>query len=762
MRAVTFLLIPIASLAMGASPTTASSSFDSVVKPLVSQYCLDCHNSSDSSGDIDLEWLQKRGQLELQDRATWERIVEKLRAGEMPPADEPRPTREQVTTLAGWIDQQIVSLDRDAKPNPGNVTARRLNRYEYDNTIRDLLHVQLRAANEFPPDPFGYGFDNIGDVLSLSPVLTEKYLKAAERISEAAIPSVKPVPSVAVRYEAEALRQIDRQQLQTLHDFPADGNYTLRVAWENAISDKSAMTVVWYLDGKQVASTPYMWTTLADRGVDTKGVRIPQGTHKLEVDIQTPPPKQGARGSSKPSIVRIQIDGPFEQAKREEMAGYKRIFFKGPPTAKNQAGYAREILTTLARRAYRRPVTEGDVKPLLNLANLVRSRGGSFEDGIRVALQAILVSPKFLFRVERDPPAGVEAQRINDLELASRLSYFLWSSMPDDELLMLAEQGKLREPASLRSQVRRMTIDPKAHALTESFAGQWLQTRDLESLTPDAKLFPDFDARLRDAMRTETEMFFQSIVSEDRSVLDLIDGRYTFVNEPLAKLYGIADVRGREFRRVELDGAQRSGILTHASVLTVTSYPTRTSPVIRGKWVLETILNSPPPPPPANIPSLDETRVGVSASVRQQLEQHRSNPVCAGCHSRMDPLGFGLENYDAIGRWRTTEGAVPLDSSGVLPDGRQFAGATEMKTLLKADAPRFVRALSDKVLTYALGRGLEFYDRPAIEEIANRVEQNDYRFSELITATIESLPFQQRSRQPLEAAKSVARADRKP
>ncbi|MEO7891957.1 MAG: DUF1592 domain-containing protein [Vicinamibacterales bacterium] len=762
MRTAAILLIPIALLAMGASQTTAPEGFDSVVKPLVTQYCLTCHNSTEFSGEIDLDRLLKRGQMDLHDRAIWELVVQKLRAGEMPPAGEPRPTAEQVTTLAGWIDQQIVRLDRDATPNPGHVTARRLNRYEYDNTIRDLLNVQLRAANEFPPDPFGYGFDNIGDVLSLSPVLTEKYLKAAERISEAAIPSGKPVSPVAVRYEAEALGQIGRLQLQTPHDFPVDGDYTLRVAWENAISNNSTMTVVWHLDGKQVVSVPYTWTTLADRGVDAKGVRIPQGTHKVEVEIQVPEAQQGARNSIKPSIVRIQIDGPFGQAKREEMAGYKRIFFKGPPTAKNQASYAREILTTLARRAYRRAVTEGDVKPLLNLANLVQSRGGSFEDGIRIALQAILVSPKFLFRVEQDPPTGVEARRISDLELASRLSHFLWSSMPDDELLTLAERGKLREPNVLRAQVRRMTKDPKAIALAESFAGQWLQTRNLESLTPDAKLFPDFDARLRDAMRTETEMFFQSIVAEDRSVLDLIDGRYTFVNEPLAKHYGIADVRGGEFRRVELDGAQRSGILTHASVLTVTSYPTRTSPVIRGKWVLETILNDSPPPPPPNIPALEETKIGLTASVRQQLEQHRSNPVCASCHSRMDPLGFGLENYDAIGRWRATEGAVPVDSSGVLPDGRQFTGSKEMKTLLKADAPRFVRALSDKVLTYALGRGLEFYDRPAIEEIANRVEQNGHRFSELIIATIESLPFQQRSRQPLETAQSVAKADRKP
>jgi PAS domain-containing protein len=394
-------------------------------------------------------------------------------------------------------------------------------------------------------------------------------------------------------------------------------------------------------------------------------------------------------------------------------------------------------------RAYRRPVSNEELEGTLRVVELVRSRGDSFEAGIRVAIEAMLISPNFLFRIERDS-GGENAHAVSGVELASRLSYFLWSSMPDDELLALAEKGKLRDPEVLHAQVRRMMADPKGRALAVNFSGQWLQTRNLDALQRDAAKFPEFDAELRDLMRTETEMFFEAVVKEDRSVLDLLDGRFTFLNERLAKFYGIEGVRGREFRRAELDGHQRAGVLTQASVLTVSSYPTRTSPVIRGKWLLENILNAPPPPPPPDVPLLDEKASGNTVSVRQQLEQHRANPACAGCHAQMDPLGFGLENYDAIGRWRTSDGKFPLDLSGLLPDGKTFSGAEELRAILKADSARFVRALTEKLLTYALGRGLEVYDRPAIEKIAKDVERNGFRFSQLIDSTVDSVPFRMR------------------
>jgi PAS domain-containing protein len=424
-------------------------------------------------------------------------------------------------------------------------------------------------------------------------------------------------------------------------------------------------------------------------------------------------------------------------------ASYKRIMVCGHPPGQHRPECARRILTPLLHRAYRRPVDARELDRLLSLVQLAQGRGDSFEAGVRVAITAVLMSPNFLFRIERDPP-GQSARAIGGTELASRLSYFFWSSMPDDELLGLAEKGRLRDPAVLHAQVRRMMADPKARALVENFSGQWLQTRNLQALKPDAVKFPEFDAELRDLMRTETEMFFQAVVSEDRSVLDFLDGRFTFLNERLAKFYGIDGVTGREFRRHVLDGRQRAGVLTQASVLTVSSYPTRTSPVIRGKWVLENLLNAPPPPPPAEVPVLDEKASGVTVSLRQQLEEHRANPACAGCHSQMDPLGFGLENYDAIGRWRTVDGKFPIDASGVLPNGKTFSGAEELRSILKADSARFVRALTEKMLTYALGRGLEVYDRPAVEKIANSVERNGFRFSQLIHATVESVPFQMR------------------
>ena len=669
-------------------------------------------------------------------------MADKLRTREMPPDGHPKPSPEQIAVATKQIEQYYAQVDTHSEPDPGRVTAHRLNRFEYNNTVRDLLGVNVRLADDFPPDPYGYGFDNVSDVLSVSPILTEKYLKAAERAAKAAIQTGPPGKVLAVRYESQALGQQFHMHVQTVHDFPAEGLYNLRVGWEQGEAAGFHMTGHIFLDGKEILDLPIVFATTQDRAFYARNVAITQGPHLIEAQIDVP---AGFHGRI-PYPTVVEVMGPYKRLPREKTSSYKRIFFKGPPTMSNRIEYNREILTRLAHRAYRRPVTKTDIDRLVHLSTQVWSQGGSFEEGIQVAIEAILMSPDFLFRIEQDA-TGERIHRVSDVELASRLSYFVWSSMPDDELLSVAEKGSLHVSAILHREVRRMMSDPKAHALAENFGGQWLQTRNLQYQNPDSKVFPEYDVELRDAMRTETEMFFESIVSEDRSVLDFLDGRYTFLNEQLAKLYGIPGVQGREFRRVELDGTERSGVITQASVLTASSYPTRTSPVIRGKWILENILNTPPPPPPPNVPALDDQGEKTAASVRQRLEAHRANPVCAGCHGRMDPLGFALENYDAIGRWRTADGETKVDVSGRLPDGRTFTGAAQLKTILVADSPKFVRGLTEKLFVYALGRGPQTYDKPTIEKISNNVEKNGYRFSVLIDGVVDSMPFQMRERE---------------
>ena len=446
-------------------------------------------------------------------------------------------------------------------------------------------------------------------------------------------------------------------------------------------------------------------------------------------------------------IGSLEVGGPYEQVKGPSVETLKKVYTCGHLDGRHQSGCARKIVSDLSRRAYRRSATTQEVERLLGLVSAVQQQGDSFEEGLALAMQAMLVSPHFLFRIEGDrKTAGVDAAHpISEQEMASRLSYFLWSSMPDEELMGLADRRQLRKPAVLAAQVRRMLKNPKSSALVENFGGQWLELRRLESVKPDRERFSEYDEYLRLLMRDETEMFFDSIVREDRSVLDFIDGNYSFLNERLAQFYKIPNIKGPELRRVDLTGnTQRSGILTQASVLTVSSYATRTSPVLRGKWILENILNAPPPPPPPGVPNLDEAAVGASASLRQQLEEHRKNTTCASCHSRMDPLGFGLENYDAIGGYRTQDGKFPVDSSGLLPDGRSFNGSHELKTILKSDREAFAEGLTEKLLTYALGRGLEPYDKRTVKQIAHRLPENNYRFSGLVLEIVNSLPFQMR------------------
>ncbi len=616
------------------------------IAPLLARYCLGCHDTARAKGDVVLDTFADddavRTALPL-----WEKVAQNLRSGDMPPAGRKQPTAAERELLFAWLDGIFQSPGGSYAKRPGRVTLRRLNRVEYNNTVRDLLGIACRPADDFPADDIGYGFDNIGDVLSLSPLLMEKYLAAAEQVVQNAF-----------RSPAARARLLN----PTTEDF---------------------------------APPAY------------RAVPVPM---RLE------------------AVRRIRQPGDEVQHRPD------------PREAELVRAYL--ILRAFADRAFRRPARHDELLRLWAVMEAARKDGESFEQGLQVAMRAVLVSLHFLFRVETegepDPAAAVVP--VGEYELASRLSYFLWSSMPDEELFRLAAAKRLR--AELDGQVRRMLRDPKARALAVNFAGQWLQLRNVANLAPDPELFPQFDDELRRAMVTETELFFDAVVKEDRGILDFLDADFTFVNERLARHYGIPDVRGPEFRRVRLTGEQRGGILTQASVLSVTSNPTRTSPVKRGKWILENILNTPPPPPPPVIPELSEDEADVaSAPLRLRMEKHRTNPDCAQCHQRMDPLGFGLENYDAVGGWRTGDGAFAVDAFGTLPGGTTFHGPKGLRAVLRGKAAEFRRCLAEKLLTYALGRGVGPQDGPTVGQICRAVERDQDRFSGMVLAVVRSDPF---------------------
>jgi hypothetical protein len=753
----------------------AGSSFEKTVEPFLKSNCVLCHNTKMKVGGLSLDGYAE-SKNPLNDRDLWEKVVQKLRTGQMPPKGLPVPSAEEVAEVTGWFDTQFARLDREMRPDPGRVTARRLNRAEYNNTIRDLVGVDFKPAADFPADDSGYGFDNIGDVLSLSPVLMEKYLAAAEKIARKAIVADPPPKPTHERIEhiAVAAEEQPAKDLTVRHEFPVEGEYVVRGLMSGR---HDAELITLWLDGKEITTYPIVTDDEAPRVGEVRA-HVPAGEHELKATLlhddsrpdAQPDPDEGKgkdkRAGRDPYVDRIEVNGPFNPHARPLTESHKRIFICGHAPGQHRPDCARQIVASLARRAYRRPVTQQEVNGLVHFVEMAQQNGDSFEQGVRVALEAILVSPHFLFRIENDRnpnnPAG--SHRLEDYELASRLSYFLWSSMPDDGLLRLAGQHKLRSPEVLAAQVRRMLLDPKSIALVDNFAGQWLELRNLDSVKPDPERFPNFDEDLRKAMKEETRLFFEAVIHEDHSILDFIDGKYTFLNERLAKHYGILGITGPQFRRVELNGEERSGILTQASVLTVSSYPTRTSPVLRGKWVLENFLNDPPPPPPPGAGNLNEAAIGTTASLRQQLEQHRANPACATCHSRMDPLGFGLDNYDAIGHWRTQDGKFPVDAAGTLPGGRSFHGPLELKQILKTDRDAFARCLTEKMLTYALGRGLERYDKPAVNLICSRLAASDYRFSRMVLEIVESMPFEMRHGEAPDRApqRSVALAGGKP
>jgi len=731
----------------------ASATFESTVSPIFTKTCLPCHNDRVASGGLNIGPFTNASSLTAH-REEWERILQKIRTGEMPPKGMPRPPATQTEALIKFVEEKWEAADSKIAADPGRVTARRLNRNEYSNTIRDLLGVEFRAEKDFPTDDSGYGFDNIGDVLTISPVLMEKYISAAERIAARAI-GADPLPKKPLTAEYSRtngqLRRIDYSTAEATHRVDWDAEYVVRIGLPGERgADAKPVPLAIFMDGKKldekvVETKPSKLVYFNPYSEEEFRLYLPEGDHTFRVaflndefvkTIKTQ--KDAYNTKTNKYIGSILFVGPYPA--KVAKASRKKILTCDPNTGGDTCAY--KIVGALAHRAYRRPVSKAEVDSLYRFVEMAKKEGQNTEQGLQLAIQAMLVSPNFLFRIERDPANPAKTHPITDIELASRLSYFLWSSMPDDELLQLAESGKLR--SNLDSQVKRLLTDPRSNAFADNFAGQWLETRNLDSVKPDPQKFPEWGPELRDAMKTETRLFFDAMLREDRPLSEFLDAKYTYLNERLAKHYGIEGVTGPEFRKVELTSNQRGGILSHASVLTVSSYPTRTSPVIRGKYVLQNILGTPPPPPPPDVPALDEESVGNAGSLRQQLEKHRSNAVCASCHSRMDVLGFGLENYDATGKWRTMDGKFAVDSSGTLPNGKSFTNPAEMRTLLMGDLPDFTRCLTEKMLTYSLGRGLERYDRRTVDAITKKLAASDYRFQTLIYEIVRSLPFQQR------------------
>jgi mono/diheme cytochrome c family protein len=762
------------------SPPLSSEFSAESAQAFFTQYCFACHNQYAKIGDVVLD--TRDFQHVAADAEIWERVVRKLRAGAMPPQGMPRPDGETYDRVVSWL---TTSLDAAvlANPNPGRSSIHRLNRAEYGNAIRDLLDLQIDPTEFLPADDEGYGFDNIADILRVSPSLLEQYLSASAKIASLAVgdPETTPIvsvyrapPDLAQGEHIEGLPLGTRGGVLIRHNFPLDAEYDFNVflrrnivgymtglEWahelevtvdgervfaaqvggdeDNAMSDANFSAAANAID-ERLRTRVFVPAGPREVGiafVKRNGAQShePLKLHTRDLDLQNM--------NGLPVVDYVNVTGPFNATGAGDTPSRRRIFLCAPERISDELPCAERILSTLAHRAYRRPATAEDVDLLLEFYGSGRERG-TFDTGIQNALRVLLTSPAFLFRSEPDPadvaPGSVYA--VGDLALASRLSFFLWSSLPDDELLQLAERGRLSEPKVYEAQIRRMLADARADALVENFAGQWLYLRNLQSARPDVEEFPNFDENLRRAMRRETELFFESIMREDRSVVELLTADYTFVNERLAQHYGMPSIYGSHFRRVTVDNENRIGLLGHASIHTVTSYPNRTSPVLRGKWILENVLGTPPPAPPPNVPALEENAPGKDArSVRARLEEHRSNPVCATCHNVMDPIGFGLENFDAIGAWRTKEPGGMIDASGQMANGAPVDGPVTLRAALASEPEQFVGIVTEKLLTYALGRGLEPFDMPTVREIVRQAAEDDYRFSAVILGIANSTPF---------------------
>ena len=724
---------------------------------MLQKYCVGCHNNKLKTAGVSLQGLDPAAVADKGELL--ERVLRKIKTGQMPPAGLPRP---DATVKAGFIQSLEGALDAEsaAHPNPGRPAIHRLNRAEYSNAVRDVFDLDINAGALLPVDDSGYGFDNNGDVLSVSPALLDRYLSVARKISRLAIgdPTIKPVEDAFEPRRAPGRNAPVSPRLEQVSDdlpfnsaggvsvryyFPLDAEYILRVNFGGA-DKKFELRIPIKAGAREVGVTfpresirPEI-ALLAGKTPEASPVDVDLRLDGASLKRFTTPGSSG----SLPRITNLSIAGPYNVAGSGDTPSRRTILVCHPSGPSEETGCAGRILAKLSRRAYRRPVTDSDVKPLLAFYSHARAKGG-FEYGIQKAIEAILVSPDFLFRVESDTP-GVHP--VSGVELASRLSFFLWSSVPDEELLQLGISGKLAKHEVLRQQVERMLDDPKSESLVSNFAGQWLFIRNLATVRPDPVIFGDFDESLRWSMERETELFFESVMRENRSALDLLTANYTYLNERLAKHYGIPDVYGSQFRRISLDDPHRGGLLGQASLLTVTSPPNRTSVVQRGKWVLENLLGAPPPPKPPDVPSLDETTKGnTHLSLRAALEQHRANPGCAGCHAVMDPIGFALENYNGIGQWRAEDGGSPIDATGKLPDGTQFSGPSGLRnTMSTSKREEFANTVTEKLLTYGLGRGLEYYDQPAVRSILRECGPGDYRMRDLVKAVVMSTPFLER------------------
>jgi hypothetical protein len=825
------LIFSLTVLALGnhcrADQTAAAAQFHAEVQPILENYCYGCHGYGTKEGNRTFDEFASDEAL-LADRALWWAVLKNVRSGVMPPAGEPRPDEAERKKLFDWIEYGAFEID-PKNPDPGRVTLRRLNRVEYRNTIRDLMGVDFDTTNEFPVDDSGYGFDNIGDVLSVSPLLMEKYLRAAEKIVELAVPTA-PYVWAEQRIEGRRFRSADREANGDRMSYytPAKvarrittdktGTYILRADLfldGNFEFDPARCRVTFSVDGKTLHETEHGWADKEDRRFEVHA-QLTEGKHQLAFQIEPLVDEKEKLNSMDYRVRSVTVRGPIEKEHLVEHKNYRMFFPDGPaPDDPNERdAYTRKVLAAFTQRAYRRPVDDQTVDRLAAIAKEAgQAPGESFESSIGRAMTAVLASPRFLFRVEEtlDSSTNDPYPLIDDYALASRLSYLLWSSMPDDELLALAERGELR--SQLPQQVTRMIKDPRSDSLARDFAGQWLRSRDVEhaeidpiaalglrkeidalreqfialrgdrdrrrgrdrddddeeDLSPEEKerrekfdelrqkfrrfgaLRDKFNSELRTAMRRETEMHFEYIVREDRSVLELIDADYAFLNEQLAGHYDIPDVNGSEMRRVELpDDSPRGGVLTQATLLVVTSNPTRTSPVKRGLFILDNILGTPPPPPPANVPPLEAASgaiTGHEPTVRELQEQHRKDPLCSSCHARMDPLGLALENFNAMGMYREQENDQTIDASGTLLTGEEFKGVEDVKKILVNERRLdFYRCITEKLLTYALGRGLEYHDEHTVDRIVEQLERDQGKFSTLLMGVINSAPFQKQRR----------------
>ena len=752
-------------------------------RALVDKYCIVCHSDKLKTGGLS---LQSADMTNIPAGAeTWEKVIHKVSLGAMPPQGMPRPDAATMARFATWLE---TSIDRAsaAHPNPGRATLHRLNRTEYANAVRDLLGLEVDPAPLLPADDESYGFDDIADVLRTSPSLLDRYMSASWNLSRLAVgdPNLSPdtatyraKPDLSQNGHMDGLPLGTRGGLMIRHNFPLDGEYVIKVRLWRATADvikglEELHQVEISIDGNRVKLATIGGKDEAELSYSNSGKSAAEIDARLTVHV---PVKAGPRtvvatflseGESEddnilepferanldpldfrglPAVDRVTIAGPLHATGPGDTPSRRLIFTCRPTSHVDELPCAKKIISTLARRAYRRPVTDNDLETLLSFYQKGRNEGGTFDSGIEAAIQLILASPEFLFRFEPDPPAlaAGAAYRLSDLELASRLSFFLWSTVPDDQLLNLAALGKLKDPAVLNHEVKRMLADPKSKALVDNFADQWLYLRNLKNINPDFETFPDFDDNLRQAMKQETDLFFGDIIQEDHSVLDLLNANYTFMNERLAHHYGIPDIYGTDFRRVTLTDDRRRGLLGQASILTITSYATRTSPVQRGKWILTNLIGMPPDPPPPNVPALKEhSDPGKLTSLRERMEEHRKNPACAGCHKLMDPIGFSLENFDAVGQWRTTDEGAKIDPTGVMFNGAKIDGPVALRNILMAKPDIFVSVLTEKLMIYALGRGVQYYDMPAVRAIVRDAARDDYRFSSIVLGIVKSTPFE--------------------